>query len=126
MACFTQSTFSAQRDIDRVDPGDRGSEYRSLLGLPGGLDHPSYGDVEAAAKNAGFALVAGKGDDPDTFGKQTVWVYDSASFPFHQAEIYHQFHNDFQSPAYGKKYNALADLAFDENRIKQTGCPDRV
>lgn len=75
---------------DRVDPGDRGGEYRSLLGLPGGTKHTSYPLVEEAAAKAGFKLVAGKGNDPDTFGKQIVFVYDTAKFPFYQAEVYHQ------------------------------------
>ena len=47
-------------NIDRVDPGDRGSEYRSLLGLPGGVNHVSYQEVESASKAAGFQLVEGK------------------------------------------------------------------
>lgn len=34
--------------------------------------------------------------------------------------------NDFQSPAYGKKYNNIADQLFDEGKIKSTGCPDRI
>lgn len=111
---------------DRVDPMDRGGEYRSLLGLPGGTSHTSYPLVEEEATKAGFKLVAGKGNDPDTLGKQIVYVYDSNKFPFYQAEVYHQYHNDFQSPAYGKAYNQLADLALEEGRIKGTGCPDRV
>jgi len=111
---------------DRVDPMDRGGEYRSLLGLPGGLDHPSYQIVEASAEKAGFKLVPGKGNDPDTLGKQTVFVYDTKKFPFYQAEVYHQYHNDFQSPPYGKDYNLLANLALEEGRIKGTGCPDRI
>ena len=124
--CYLSSYFLHAHNIDRVDPGDRGSEYRSLLGLPGGVKHASYPEVEAAATAAGFTLVQGKGNDPDTFGKQIVYVYDTATYPFYQAEVYHQYHNDFQSPAYGKAYNKLADLALDEGRIKVTGCPDRV
>lgn len=38
----------------------------------------------------------------------------------------HQYHNDFLTPAYGKAYNDLANLAFDDGRIKITGCPDKV
>lgn len=76
--------------IDRVDPQDRGGEYRSLLGLPGGMGHPSYSAVEDAANEAGFKLVKGKGNDPDTLGKQIIFVYDSQKFPFYQAEVYHQ------------------------------------
>ena len=112
--------------IDRVDPADRGAEYRSLIGLPGGIRHISYPSIENAAEKAGFKLVEGKGNDGDTLGKQIVYVYDSTKFPFYQAEVYHQYHNDFQSPAYGKAYNELADVAFEDGRIKGTGCPDRV
>merc|ERR1711976_1153389 len=74
----------------------------------------------------GMKLVLGKGNDPDTLGTKQVFVYDTAKFPFYQAEIYHQFHNDFQSPAYGKKYNDLQKLAFDDGRLQITGCPDKV
>ena len=109
-----------------MDPGDKGPEYRSLLGLPGGVRHPAYEALQAVAAEAGFRLQEGKGNDPDTFGKQLVWVYDTQTYPFHQAEVYHQFHNDFQSPAYGKKYNSLADAAFEDGRLCVTGCPDRV
>lgn len=105
---------------------DRGGEYRSLLGLPGGTTHPAYPAMETAAEKAGFRLVPGKGNDPDTLGKQIVFVYDSKKFPFYQAEVYHQFHNDFQSPPYGKDYNNIANQAFEDGRLKVTGCPDRV
>ena len=111
---------------DRVDPMDRGGEYRSLLGLPGGVQHASFPAMKEVAEKAGFTLVPGKGNDPDTLGKQIVFVYDTAKFPFYQAEVYHQFHNDFQSPAYGKAYNEIANQAFEDGRIKTTGCPDRV
>lgn len=111
---------------ERVDPMDRGGEYRALVGFPGGANNPAYSQVEAAAAAKGMTLVLGKGNDPDTLGTKKIYVYDTAKFPFYQAEVYHQFHNDFQSPAYGKKYNELANLAFEDGRIKTTGCPDRV
>lgn len=111
---------------ERVDPGDKGGEYRSLLGLPSGTNHAAYPAVLAAAQQKGMALNIGSGNEPDTFGTKSVYVMDTATFPFYQAEVYHQFHDDFQSKAYGKKYNGLADLAFDDGRLKVTGCPDRV
>lgn len=113
-------------DTDRVDPGDKGPEYRSLIGLPGGTTHPLYPRLEGIANASGFKLLPGKGSDPDTLRQQVIYVYDTAAYPFHQAEVYHQFHNDFQSPPYGKDYNKLADMAFDDGRIQSTGCPDRV
>lgn len=89
---FTEFYFSLfnPRTKDRVDPMDKGGEYRSLLGLPGGTQHAAYPEMQAVAKKAGFTLVPGKGNDPDTLGKQVVFVYDTQKFPFYQAEVYHQ------------------------------------
>jgi hypothetical protein len=112
--------------LERVDPGDRGSEYRSLIGIPGGVQHPLYSQMEGIASAAGFSLKAGKGDDPDTFGKALVYVYDTKDYPFYRAEVYHQFHNDFQSPPYGRAYNNIANEFLDAGLIASTGCPDRV
>lgn len=81
---------------ERVDPMDRGGEYRSLLGLPGGTQHPMYKEVAAAAEAKGMTLEAGKGNDPDTLGRKLVYVYDTAKFPFYQAEVYHQFRKSTQ------------------------------
>ena len=39
-----------------------------------------------------------------------IQVYDTGAFPFHQAEVAHQFHDDM-SAAYGSPYNALRQLA---------------
>ena len=66
---------------------DKGGEYRSLLGLPGGTKHPKYQLVEEAANARGMKLVQGKGNDPDTLGKRIVYVMDSTKFPFYQAEV---------------------------------------
>lgn len=111
---------------ERVDPMDRGGEYRSLIGLPGGDTNPMYPEVEKAAIAKGMTLENGKGNDPDTLGRKLVYVYDTKSFPFYQGEVYHQFHNDFQSPAYGKEYNDLINVALDNGRVEVTGCPDRI
>lgn len=75
------SLFDA-RTKDRVDPQDRGGEYRSLIGLPGGQLHDAYPRVEEIASRYGFRLAQGKGNDGDTLGKQLVYVYDTAQFPF--------------------------------------------
>jgi hypothetical protein len=115
---------------DRPDKGDRGPEYRSLLGLPGGTSSPLYADVAAAAaaRGVGLTLAAGKGDDPDTVGKGTVWVMDTAAFPFHQGEVYHQYHDGFMPGENypDKEYNGMRDRAYKAGRLKSTGCPDSV
>ena len=72
---------------ERADPMDKGGEYRSLLGLPGGRNHPMFDKVEAVAADQGMKLVDGKGNDPDTLGKRLVYVMDSKKFPFYQAEV---------------------------------------
>ena len=72
---------------ERADPMDKGGEYRSLLGLPGGQDHPMFDRVAVAARERGMTLVDGKGNDPDTLGKRTVFVMDSNQYPFYQAEV---------------------------------------
>ena len=63
----------------RHDPQDRGGEYRSVLGLPGGVDSPLYPAIEAAAAKSegGMKLFKGRGDEPDTLGDKLVIVYDS-------------------------------------------------
>jgi len=109
----------------RVDPLDVGPEYRSLLGLPGGKNHPMYKYVEEAATKSGFTLLDGKGNDPDTLRTKNVYVMDNVKFPFYQAEIYHQYHNDFQSPPYGKSYNSLVKVAYEKGDLKYSACPDR-
>lgn len=110
----------------RHDPQDRGGEYRSVLGLPGGVDSPMFSVVEEAAAKSpgGMRLAKGRGDEPDTIGDKLVLVYDSNTFPFYAGELYHQFHNDFMGPAYGQSYNALLTSRFKAGAIGTTGCPD--
>merc|ERR1712087_906550 len=72
----------------------------------------------------GMKLYAGRGDEPDTIGDKAVLVYDSDKFPFHPAELYHQFHNDFMGAPYGKAYNSLQTSLYAESKLGLTGCPD--
>ena len=89
---MTKILDSLNATVDRRDPMDLGPEYRSLIGLKGGVKHPFFGPMKKVAKKNGYKLQAGKGSDPDNLGQRLVYVYDSSEFPFHQAEIYHQFH----------------------------------
>ena len=112
---------------DRPDKGDRGGEYRSLVGLPGGESSPLAGVVAKALEGKGLKLARGSGDDGDTLGTGKVWLYDTAAFPFYQAEVYHQFHDGFmRGEQYGPKYNGLRMTAYEEGRLSDTGCPDIV
>lgn len=111
---FAQKFWQACPGGRRRDVQDVGGEYRSVVGLPGGMNSPL---MPALRRYAGSTtLVAGHGGDPDTLGTGQVFVYDTAQFPAHIAEKYHQFHNDMVDN-YGPAYNALRQLA------KATSCP---
>lgn len=98
----------------RQDTQDGGGEYRSVIGVPGGMSSSLQQQLSA---NAGSAkLVDGKGDEGDTLGSGNILVYDTAVFPAHVAEKYHQFHDDMMA-SYGSAYNGLNKIA------KATSCP---
>ena len=64
---FAKEYFSLfGSDGDRPDKGDRGPEYRSLVGLPGGVNSPLYPALETEAKSKGIFLKEGNGNDKDT------------------------------------------------------------
>ena len=98
------------------------------LGLPGGVDSPLFETVKQAALESpgGMKLYLGRGDEPDTIGDKAVLVYDSNKFPFYPGEVYHQFHNDFMGPAYGRAYNNIQTTKIESGALKSTGCPDMI
>lgn len=128
VGAFAQQYFDLfGADGDRPDKGDRGPEYRSLLGVPGGAASPYFKDIAEAATAKGIKLVEGKGNDADTLGKRMVWVMDSDKFPFYQAEVYHQFHDGFMlNEQYPQEYNSIRDAKVAEGVLKPTGCPERI
>jgi len=105
----------------RADPQDTGGEYRSLIGLPGGMAHPAVALLRARAAEKGLVLAAGEGDEGDTLG--LLLVVDTRDFPFHAGELYHQYHNDMVG-TYGRQYAALRERALDRGTIALSGCPD--
>ena len=121
---FDSFVCTAQGGCTRPDPGDQGSAYRSVLGVPGGMDGPLFAAV-AAANTRGMRLTRGQGDEGEA--RNSVLVYDSLQLPFHLGEPYHQFHsNFFQSPGmpYPASYTAgLWELQKDLGAIPSTGCP---
>lgn len=98
----------------RQDPQDRGGEYRSVVGLPGGMDSPLLAKLQEGAGSA--KIVAGEGDEGDTLPSGEVLVHDQQSFPAHVAEKFHQFHDDMVE-WYGSEYNSLSRFA------ATTSCP---
>merc|ERR1719453_1000460 len=98
----------------REDAQDTGGEYRSVVGLPGGMHSPL---LDTLRGDAGSALLThGAGSDADTLDTGKVYVYDTRDFPPHVAEKYHQFHDDMMAH-YGTAYAKLKDFA------RKTQCP---
>jgi hypothetical protein len=93
-----KSSFSSFCDIyfslfdqngDRPDQrGDRGLEYRSVVGIPGGEKSDLYPLLLAAADKSPVNVLVGKGNDPDA--PRNTYVMDNKKFPFYLGELYHQ------------------------------------
>ena len=112
----------------RPDAGDRGTPYRSVVGLPGGTKSPLYEVLVRHNHAWRMDLKPGRGGLLDADEPNTVWIIDSASYPFYAAEVYHQFHcNFFDSP--GMPYPDWYTVGLWEHQkqagiIKPTGCPE--
>lgn len=113
--------------LDEICPGgvredlqDWGAEYRALVGFPGGSDSSMGRAFIEVANQRGVKVLSGAGNDPDRVG--TVFVMDTFTFPFHQAEVYHQFHNDMIA-TYDSAYNSLRQKLVSSGRVEHTGCP---
>jgi len=103
---------------DRQDPG---AEYRSLVGFPGGIGSVMGNTFKHVGERYSVNVAAGSGSDPDTSG--TVYVMDSNKFSFHQAEVYHQFHDDMAT-RYSSDYHGLSSTLLSQGTIRHTGCPN--
>lgn len=104
--------------------GDRGPEYRNLVGIPGGISSPLAKQLVQASVDSGDRLdiYAGRGDDSDA--RAAVWVMDTQKHPFYVAEPYHQFHDGFaQGEDYPSSYNGLSKKLLQANMYMDSGCP---
>mmetsp|Transcript_20186 Transcript_20186/g.50231 ORF Transcript_20186/g.50231 Transcript_20186/m.50231 type:complete len:281 (+) Transcript_20186:77-919(+) len=89
--------------------GDRGLEYRNIVGFKGGAKNTELAMLLVdASKETGDQLdfAVGKGTDRDI--PRVVWIMDSEAYPSYVAEQYHQFHDGFN---FGENYpNTYNDL----------------
>jgi peptide methionine sulfoxide reductase MsrA len=108
----------------RADPQDRGGEYRSAIGLPGGYDgQPQVvALLKEYAADKGMKILPGTGDEQDTLKAKSIYVYDTLDFPFYAGELYHQYHDDMIEK-YGKGYNAMRSIALDRGDLQVSKCP---
>jgi len=125
---FATVYFKTFAGYDRSHRNDVGPHYRAAIGLPGGLTSPLMAEIRRAhtdqKSSFTFNFAEGKGDDADTLNKPLIWVYDSIKFPFHQAEIYHQFHDDYYPVVgdYPVSYEMLRAKLTCHGTLKPTGC----
>jgi len=125
---FATVYFKTFVGYDRSHRNDVGPHYRAAIGLPGGLSSPLMVEIRRAhtdqKSSFKFNFAEGKGDDADTLNKPLIWVYDSIKFPFHQAEIYHQFHDDYYPVIgdYPVSYEMLRAKLTCHGTLKPTGC----
>lgn len=106
----------------RPDYYDQGAEYRSLIGIPGGLANSKVVTAMREANVHNLTLESGHGSDPDTFAMNTVFVMDTSKFPFIQGELCLQFHDDSRAK-YPQSYHGLARDLQANGRLKSTQCP---
>lgn len=106
--------------------GDRGPEYRNLIGIPGGAKSPFAKTIISASQETGDKLdfAVGKGDDKDL--RAVSFIMDTDKFPFYVAENYHQFHDGFNlNENYPNSYNGLARKLAAENKLgPESSCPN--
>ena len=93
-----------------------------MIGFHGGMDNPALLQLLRKANKHNMTLRRGQGADSDTLGTNSVWVMDTEDFPFHQAELCLQFHNN-QTGTYPDAYHSLRSVLENNHRLKPTGCP---
>ncbi|KAL7500585.1 hypothetical protein ACHAWT_011217 [Skeletonema menzelii] len=104
--------------------GDRGTEYRNLVGIPGGKSSPLAELLVKASVATGDKLdfAVGKGDDRDL--PKVSFIMDTAEYPSFVAEQYHQFHDGFAfGENYNQSYNSLASAFAKKGEYFGT-CPN--
>ncbi len=104
--------------------GDRGTEYRNLVGIPGGKNSAFAELLVKASVSQGDKLdwAVGRGDDRDL--AKVSFIMDTAEYPSFVAEQYHQFHDGFAfGENYPQSYNSLAS-AFAKKGEDFGKCPN--
>jgi len=115
---------------DRPDQlGDRGGEYRNLIGIPN-KDPELIKIAEAVSSginNGAVAVDAKSGVGSDEDKRAVTYVYDNGSkdkFPAYQAEFYHQFHDGFApGENYPDSYNNIKNNLQALGILQDTKCP---
>lgn len=86
-SCERMSLTGCSASLFVIGLQDRGGQYRSALGLPGGISGPFAAAWKKAAESNGMQLVEGKGNEGDTLKDKSIYVYDTKAFPFYPGEV---------------------------------------
>jgi len=126
---FSQFRRLPDGRMQRQDPQDAGPGYRNVVGIPGGTRSPLYQILQEENAN-NMQLLEGSGNEYRN-GKpmegdliNTVWIVDSTSLPFYQAEVYHQFHNGLGKLFPASYTKDLKQQAIENKIVTETGCPE--
>jgi hypothetical protein len=106
----------------RPDVYDQGPEYRSLIGVPGGYGNSQILAAIHRANLHNMTVQPGRGSDPDNFARNSIFLMDSTQFPFVQAELCLQFHDDTEVK-YPDSYHRLVGDLENNGRLVSTSCP---
>lgn len=126
---FSQFRRLPDGRMQRQDPQDAGPGYRNVVGIPGGIRSPLFQILQDENIN-NMRLLEGSGNEYRN-GKpmegdviNTVWIVDSTSLPFYQAEVYHQFHNGLGKLFPTSYTKDLKQQAIENKIVTETGCPE--
>lgn len=124
---FAEEYFNLFDDKgDRPDQfGDRGLEYRNLVGVPGGVQSKYAKLLVETSMKSGDKLdfAKGKGNDPDA--RALAFIMDTKDYPFYVGEQYHQFHDGFNiGENYPNSYNNLAGRLAKQGTLGVSQCPN--
>lgn len=100
----------------------QGPQFRAVIGIRGGMNSEYYPLISEACDGK-VKLVKGEGNEPDTFGTDTVYVYDSRKFPWRPAETSNQFRDD-PPVYYDRDYKEIYEKQKRLGIILRTGCPE--
>eukprot|EP00931_Biecheleriopsis_adriatica_P010500 TRINITY_DN111576_c0_g1_i1.p1 TRINITY_DN111576_c0_g1~~TRINITY_DN111576_c0_g1_i1.p1 ORF type:complete len:304 (-),score=47.42 TRINITY_DN111576_c0_g1_i1:40-951(-) len=118
---ITDFTRTFADNVEKRKPSEKGSQYRAVIGLRGGVKSKYFPVIEDACKGR-LKLVEGKGDEKDNFGENTVYVYNDRTFPCRPAEVSNQFRND-PPDIFDQDYTALNGKLQKAGIILRSGCP---
>ncbi|CAK9079961.1 Hypothetical protein SCF082_LOCUS38141, partial [Durusdinium trenchii] len=119
---FLKTFHGPEGARDRPQPEQKGLQFRSCIGIPGGREGTLFSTIQRENANFSMDLRVGGGKDPDAFN--VIWIYDTTSFPFLRAEQYLQFVRDSDDDDDKKYHGCLRNLQLHQGVIEPTGCPE--